>query len=193
MSAKITISLPEPALAAVRAEIARLREELSRRPAEPGRDPEDARRIARLKSLVRELREEVLRLREMLPRGESTPDEEEPTPALAPPEEAPRPEEVLAGRTVAAFGRVGEPLEGPVRLLWHHGDRWDVEAERLAKEADVLVVVTRFCSHEVMWAAKEFAADSGKPVGFARGGGAESVLRTAMEVWARQTKEPRLS
>lgn len=179
----------EEKLAAARAEVSRLREELSGRPVEAGRNPEDARRIARLKSLVRELREEVLHLREMLPREEPAPDKEEPTPVTAPAEEVPRLEDVLVGRIVVAFGRVGEPLNGPVRILWHHGDRWDLDAERLAKEADVLVVLTRFCSHEAMWAAKEFAADTGKPIGFARGSGVESVLRAAADVWARQKKE----
>lgn len=170
----------EEKLAATRAEAARLREELAKRPAGT-RDPEDARRIARLRALVREFREEVLRLRAMLPEAEPEESEEPEREAAEPLPAGPEPEDLLAGKTVAAFGRLGEPLSGPVRLLWHHGDRWDLEAERLAREADVLVVLTRLCSHEVMWAAKEFAADADKPVGFARGTGTESVLRAAAE------------
>lgn len=169
----------EEKLAATRAEVTRLREELVERAGGVVRDPEDAKKIARLKALVRELREEVLRLRAMLPKAEPEEPEEPEQEAPEPLPAGPEPEEILAGKTVVAFGRAGKPLDGPVRLFWHHGSRWDLDAERLAREANVLVVLTRLCSHEVMWAAKEFAADSGKPIGFARGTGVGSVLWAA--------------
>ncbi|MEW6226577.1 MAG: DUF2325 domain-containing protein [Bacillota bacterium] len=148
----------------------------------------DRAKLDRYKALVKELREETKRLYSLLP--EIVPEElimEKPqTEAVA---ELPNPRETLSGKTVAAFGFAREPWhDGDVQVLWHHGDRWDAEAERLAKEADVLVVLTRFCSHEAMWAAKEFAADTGKPVAFAHGGGVESVLRAAAEAWTRETK-----
>jgi hypothetical protein len=117
---------------------------------------------------------------------------EEPRPEIT--AELPDPQKALAGKTVVAFGLKRELwCGGDIQVLWHHGDKWDVEAERLAREADVLVVLTRFCSHEAMWAAKEFAADTGKPVGFARGGGVESVLRAAADVWVQRKKELWLS
>ncbi|MGB9886505.1 MAG: DUF2325 domain-containing protein [Moorellales bacterium] len=161
------------------AERARVRE-LSARPPQVERDPEDARRIARLKALVRELRAEVRRLAALVPGGEVLPEPPgEESPPAPPPEVGPPPEDVLAGRTVAVFGRLGEPLEGPVRMLWHEGEKADASLDSLVAEADVLVVLTRRVSHEVMWAVKEAAADRGVPVVYLRETGTESVLRAA--------------
>lgn len=150
----------------------------------------DRAKLERYKALVRELREEVKRLHSLLP---PRPAPEEPVPEEVRAEPAaglPDPMEVLAGRTVAAFGFQREPWRGDdVRVVWHHGGKWDAEAGSLASGADVLVVLTRLCSHEVMWAAKETAADRGVPVAFSRGSGVESVLRGAADAWIRQARD----
>ncbi|RJX18220.1 MAG: DUF2325 domain-containing protein [Ammonifex sp.] len=143
----------------------------------------DRAKLDRYKALVKELQEETKRLYSLLPEtvSKESVTEEPQTEAVT---ELPDPRETLSGKIVAAFGFAREPWrDSDAQILWHHGDKWDAEAERLAKEADVLVVLTRFCSHEAMWAAKEFAADTGKPVGFARGGGAESVLLAAQNAF----------
>jgi hypothetical protein len=184
-------------LVAERAERARLEEELAAerararelaaRPPRVERDPEDVKRLARYRALVAELRAEVERLASLLPREQALPEpreEGEPLPAPEP-EAGPPPEDVLAGRTVAVFGRLVPDEEGPVRLVWHQGEYWDARARSLVLEADVLVVLTRRVSHQVMWAVKEAAAERGVPVAYARETGTESVLRAAARVLTR--------
>lgn len=172
--------------------LARLQEQLagSRATGEPVRHPDDVARIRRLKSLVRELREEVVRLRAMLPAVAEEEREESPPEALLPAAEGGREEDyrsALRGAVVAVYGRLGE-VAGICEVLWHDGDKWDHQAESAALRADVLVVLTRMCSHEVMWAAKEVAADRGVPCVFLRATGTESILREVAMVLAKKER-----
>ena len=141
------------------------------------RDADDIRKIRDLKGLVRELRAEVERLNALIPDVEEEPtvtEDEEPQ------REAEKSEPDLShleGKTVAVFGRLGdvEEVEG-IRVIYHDGDRVDLSMARVAREADVLVVLTRLISHGVMWRLKEYAADQGKEIRFVRETGVRRIL-----------------
>jgi len=177
-------------LAAEREERRRLSAEVEKLRQAEAPAERDRAKLERYKTLVGEFQKELKRLRSFLPEDAS----EEPVTEELRPEftaELVDPQKVLAGKTVAAFGLEREPWrDGDIRVLWHHGDKWDMEAKSLASRADVLVVLTRFCSHEAMWAAKEAAADRGVPVAFSRGGGVESVVRAAAGIWVQQVEKP---
>lgn len=83
----------------------------------------------------------------------------------------------LCGKTVAVFGRLDdtEEVEG-VRLIFHDGDRVDWAMAKAAREADILVVLTRWVSHGVMWRLKEYAAEREKEVYFLRETGTQRIL-----------------
>lgn len=179
----------EAELAAARKEIEHLKESARNQPSV--RSIEDITRISRLKALIAELRNEVASLRKRLQAYE-TEDEvvedtaQEPPPVSIPPEERVDVFEYMSDKTIAAYGRLDETYnEGPT-VRWHDGDRWDSDAEKMARESDVLVILTRLCSHEVMWAAKEYAADIGKPIAFSRGSGLESVVYEAYKSYTQK-------
>lgn len=153
-----------------------------------GRDPEDVRKIRELKGLVKELRAEVKRLRLLLPKdlveeGPGEEDNEGPSSAAVQMKTA-DPVSVLAGRTIAVFGRLGDPVEVPYVLLWHDGDKADGRLFSMVAQANVLVVLTRLVSHEVMWELKEAAIERGIPIRFIRATGLESILAAATQALA---------
>lgn len=132
------------------------------------RDPDDVRKIRKLKDLIRQLREEITRLERLLP--------EDPIPEADPevmlkvePAEQSLDFSILAGKTIGVFGWANENVEiEGCRIVWHHGDSVDIDAERLVREADMFVFLTRFGSHQVMWWLKERAIDYNKIVFFLR-------------------------
>lgn len=136
------------------------------------RDADDIRKIRSLKGLIRELRAEVERLNGLIPE----PVEDEPGDQQM--------EEVevadlshLEGKTVAVFGRLGEAeeVEG-IHILYHDGDRVDLAMGRVAREADIWVILTRLVSHRLMWRLREEAADRGKEIRFVRETGVRRIL-----------------
>lgn len=139
------------------------------------RDANDIRKIRELKGLVKELRAEVSRLNDLIPEPEAELITE--TEEHVAEEEEPSDLSHLAGKTVALFGRLAdvEEVEG-VRLLYHDGDRINLSMGRVAREADILVVLTRFVSHSVMWWLKEYAVDEGKEIRFVRESGIQRIL-----------------
>lgn len=145
-----------------------LKEESKRETVSVERNPDDIRKIRELKGLIKQLREEVTRLEELLPKESTT--EAEPEDVLeTEPLEQPVNLTVLAGKTIGIFGWQNETaeIEG-CRIVWHHGDSVDINAERLVREADIYVFLTRFGSHQVMWWLKEIAIDYNKEVFFLR-------------------------
>lgn len=165
------------------------------------RNIEDVLRIKRLKTLISELREENARLRQQLEElgvkemqcaevEHKREGEEEAIEAIGKTKDVEETiMEQIRDKKVVAYGRIGETYdEGPI-ITFHNGDKWDVDAQRLARESDILVVLTRFCSHEVMWSVKEYAADTGKPVAFSRSGGVEGVIREICKTLARGENE----
>lgn len=179
----------EEELNAARREVERLKDALSN--SASVRNIEDMRRVARLKALVAELRDENRRLMERL--KDLSPAEEEVEGAAdyrddkeissdVKEEDASVKLDAIRDKVIAVYGRIGEVYdEGPV-ILWHHGEKWDADAESAARRADILVILTRRCSHEVMWAAKEYCADTGKLIAFSRSSGVEGVIREACRV-----------
>lgn len=162
------------------------------------RNIDDVLRIKRLKTLISELREENTKLRRQLEElgikevqdieGEHEERNDEAVEAVGKTQDI---EEDVLGRirnkNVAVYGRVGENYDkGPV-IAFYEGDKWDVDAQRLARESDILVVLTRLCSHEVMWAAKEYAADTGKPIAFSRASGVEGIVREVYKLLTEKT------
>lgn len=149
---------------------------------------DDILRIKRLKALIKELREENEQLRKKLEEldiEETTfePEADEQavetmsdtaTKALA---DLTSVVERLKGKKIAVYGRAGQTVSEEFTMSFHEGDKWDIEAQRLANESDILVILTRLCSHEVMWSAKEHAADTGKLIIFSRPSGTEGILR----------------
>lgn len=132
------------------------------------RDSDDVRKIWELKSLIRQLREEVARLEHLLPKDPLPEADPEVTLEIEPVEQ-PTDWSILAGKTIGVFGWANENVEiEGCRIVWHHGDSVDIDAERLVREADLFVFLTRFGSHQVMWWLKEMAIDHGKAVFFLR-------------------------
>lgn len=156
--------------------------ELRNRPPVVTRDQDDVRKIRALKGLVAELRAEVERLAVLVPvdEVESYKEQEE---VEAP--EAPREKidiSVLAGKTILVAGWPREAVEADLcRVVWHHGDSVDVELQALAREADIYVVLTRYCSHSVMWWLKEEAVDRDVPVLFVRETNVGRIMEVAAE------------
>ena len=172
--------------AALAEQVGKLRREigeLKNRPAAMvARDPEDVRKIRALKGLVTELRDEVERLAGLLPAAEEM--LEEPETVTAPPREAVD-LSVLAGKTVLVVGWPRETVEiEGCRVTWHHGDGVDVDLQALARQADVYVVLTRYCSHAAMWWLREAAIDRDVSVVFAKETNTERIL----EIVARKEK-----
>lgn len=189
-------------LAEERAEKARLNEEIHmlRNQIEylkgsiqsPVRSVDDMLRIKRLKALIKELREENELLRRKLEElnvkettvGQDDQAEENISDVVLGEAETNISDisEQVKDKKIVVYGRVEETFDkGPV-MVFHEGDKWDVEAQRLANESDVLVILTRMCSHEVMWAAKEYAADTGKPIVFSRASGVEGIMRGVCKI-----------
>jgi len=139
------------------------------------RDTDDIRKVQEFKGLIRELRTEVKRLESLLPEPEKEPEEIEET-AEEIIKEEPVSLDVLKGKTVAMFGILGERRDVSCRVVWHDGDQVDQALERLALDADVYVVLTRFISHEAMWRLKELAIDMDKPILFSRGTNTDIIL-----------------
>lgn len=150
----------------------------------PVRNVDDILRIKRLKALIQELREEnKLLLHKLKELGvnetevEQNERKEEIEPGVIPEEVETDAFERIRDKKMVVYGRVGNKFdEGPI-IMFHEGNKWDIEAQSLANESDVLVILTRLCSHEVMWAAKEYAADTGKPIVFSRASGVEGIVR----------------
>lgn len=145
------------------------------------RDPRDVQKIREYKGLIGELRSEMKRLEAQLPpvvsRELEEPEEAETDDILAPAKEVSL--EVLAGKTIAIFGRLSAEQGAGCKLLWHEGSRADQELESIAREADVYVVLTRLVSHEVMWRLKELAIDQEKKIVFSRETNTEKILARA--------------
>lgn len=147
------------------------------KPESINRAPADIRKIRQLKGLVRELREEVERLAAMVPEEEIQPPEIEETRQLTEIEDQPRDRSHLRGKTVAIFGRLGEIEEvDGIHIIYHDGDQVDWPLSKVAKEADILVILTRFVSHGVMWRMKEYAIGQDKPIYFVRETNPEKIL-----------------
>ena len=159
-------------------QVGRLRREigeLKNRPvAAVTRDTEDMRKIRALKGLVAELRGEVERLARLLPAVGEVP--EVLSEIAVPPREGVD-MSVLAGKTVLVVGWPREMVEiEGCRVVWHHGDSVDVDLQTLARQSDVYVVLTRYCSHAAMWWLREAAIDRDVPVVFARETNTERIL-----------------
>jgi hypothetical protein len=154
--------------------------ELRERPKLVVRDSGDVRKIRALKGLVGELRDEVERLAGLLPRDMVWADEVtqalEPVPVLEPVDRS-----VLDGKTIGAVGWLGETVNGPCRIVWHDGDSVDVDLQALARDADVLVVLTRTISHAAMWWLKEASIDMDKPIYFVRERNVDRILDIVAE------------
>ena len=174
--------------AALSEQVGRLKreiKELKGRPAAVARDPEDVRKIQSLKGLVAELRTEVERLAGLLPEPEEI--QEEPETVSAPPQEI-LDLSVLAGKTILAVGWPRETMEiEGCRVIWYHGDGVDADLQTLARQADVYVVLTRYCSHAAMWWLKEAAIDRDLPAVFVRETNTERILEiVAGKIKARE-------
>jgi len=156
------------------------------------RDPDDVRKIREYKALIAELREEIVRLKQQVKESpEEVPEPEiaasdEPTEKISFLENLKEPDEdsgleLLHGKIVAIFGRLGPKIDVPYTVLWHEGNRADQKVESLAHEADVLVVLTRLVSHEVMQKLKELAEKLSKPISYSRETGLKRILLDAAQ------------
>ena len=154
------------------------------------RDPADVAKIRSLKGLIKELRDEVARLRSLVPAGAITEpvddhdhDTEDRAADINKEDEAVYPP---PGTCIAVFGAVqpNQEINGCL-LKYHEGTKVDADAERLAREAHVLVLITRSASHEVMWWLKEIAIDLDKPALFVKFRNASLLLQEVGRFLAR--------
>jgi hypothetical protein len=166
--------------AAMAEQVGQLKKELAElrsRPPAVARDQDDMRKIRALKGLVAELRGEVERLTALVHIDEVEVYE---TPEDVVVQDAPWGKidmSVLAGKTILVAGWPREIVEAELcRVVWHHGDNVDVELQAQARRADVYVVLTRYCSHAVMWWLKEAAIDRDVLVLFVRETNADRIL-----------------
>lgn len=130
------------------------------------RDPDDIRKIREFKGLISELREEVKRLESLIPHPKPEPEEQETV--IEETIEEFIDLDILKGKTVAVFGKHGKAVDAPCRVVWHDGDSADQALERLALDADIYVILTRFISHEAMWRLRELAIDMDKRIIFTK-------------------------
>ncbi|MBM7865581.1 hypothetical protein GTO89_02140 [Heliobacterium gestii] len=76
----------------------------------------------------------------------------------------------LAGLTIGIFGGIGDkqpPDDLPCRLILHDAEK-EAAWRGSLPQCDVLVVLTRAISHQAMWAIKEHADVTGKPIFYSR-------------------------
>lgn len=70
---------------------------------------------------------------------------------------------IIGGRRSEQAAQITE-----CNILAHPGNSIDVDLESLLKESDELVVLTKFVSHQAMWAAKAYAIDQDKPIHYTK-------------------------
>lgn len=138
------------------------------------RDPADISKINELKSFVSELLNELSEKNKIIEElSPSQPDTPEPV----------RLEEVavdiqeelhtdhIRGKTIGIIGgkREGHTSDTYVcDIITHSGQTSDPAFYQTLKEADYIVVLTRFISHEAMWEAKAYALSEDKPIFFTK-------------------------
>jgi len=131
------------------------------------RSQDDVRKIAELKSFVRELME-WKRANEVA----EEPEEQPPVEILEETEGTPSPATTpdwskLQGQTVSIIGgwrKEAAAREYPCTILTHDGRKHDPDFDHTLREADIIVVLTRFVGHSAMWAAKAWAIEHDTPI-----------------------------
>src|SRR5690606_24047233 len=98
--------------------------------------------------------------------------------------------EKLRGKTIGIIGGKRENVISDAYVcdvVIHSGQTSDPDFYQTLKKADVIVVLTRFISHEAMWEAKAYAISNDKPIFFSKH---TSIPRIIEEVAKGQNKKP---
>ena len=163
-------------------ELAQAKKQLETKPMVIDRQADDARK-KEFKGLIRELRDEIERLSGLVPQetkpviSEEKPQEEQPEA-----EQAKVDYTVLKGKTILIVGWPNEKINGErCRIIWHDGDKVDTKLQSLAKEADILVFLTKYGSHAAMWWLKEQAIEENKPIYFVKLRNVQRILQDIAE------------
>lgn len=151
------------------------------------RDPKDVSKIRELKSLVNELLRELERqerkIKELEPQApKKEPEVLEEASAVAQEEEVNL--SVLRDKTVGILGGVRKrEIEGgyPCMILTHPGFESDPRFYEVLKQSDVIIVLTQFISHRLMWEAKAHAIDHDKTIIYRKEMNIERLLQSAAE------------
>jgi hypothetical protein len=140
--------------------------------------------LKHLKSLVKEFYEENKKLRQLL--STEPPTKEQVEIKETPQQKAGGEEEInlniLNDKTILVCGLRRETVKDGYTILWHEGNKVDYYLLHLARLADVMVILTRFSSHEAMWTLKEMASERKIPILFLRETGIRSITREAAKV-----------
>lgn len=140
------------------------------------RDPNDIWKIKQLKSLVKDMYEEIARLTPEEAKETIEKSEQEKTPLIEHREEKVD-FSVLKGKTVGIFGWPRKTVENKYcKTIYHDGDTADIKLASLVREADILVVLTKYIAHKAMWKVKELAVDYDKPVYFLKETNLDRIL-----------------
>ncbi len=129
------------------------------------RNKDDIQKIHHLKGLIEELKNEIDQLsveKGQVEIAEEIQLTEEPIES-----EDKNPEEILKGKNILVLGGYRsskENTEQNYRILSHDTRRIDPSFYEHLKNADIIVVLTRYISHRAMWEAKEFAILEQKPI-----------------------------
>lgn len=156
---------------------ARVKNETVNIPTVINRQADDVRKIRELKGLIGELRAEVERLTGLIPPVVdivSEVPEVVPTPSV----EKEMDLSVLEDKSILVVGWPNETVNSEYRVLWHDGDKVDTKLQSLAREANIIVFLTRFGSHAAMWWLKEVAIDMGKQIYYLKERNLRRILQT---------------
>lgn len=145
------------------------------------RDPKDIQKIKDLKGLILELRERVEELEQLIPQETLQKEQVQTEESMVTIENNIEesnidPATVLKGKTIGIFGFRGETVDKEYVVKWNPGDHVDYDLESLAREANIIVVLTRFISHAAMWRLKELAIDYDVPIIFLKETGIKRII-----------------
>lgn len=136
------------------------------------RDPGDIRKIQQLKSFIKELMSELKQKDTLI--QELQPDhrmDNVEIPTQLEESDTFDSEFDWANKTVGIIGGYRDEQskqEYPCKILTHSGERLNPDFYSIMEKADILVVLTRFISHQAMWEAKAHAIEKDKPIFFSQ-------------------------
>lgn len=151
------------------------------------RDSNDVSKIRELKSLVNELLQELERQERRIKEIEPQTPEKEPEILEETPESIKKEEvdlSILQDKTVGILGGVrkrGIEEDYPCTILTHPGFESDPGFYEVLKQSDVIIVLTQFISHRLMWEAKAHAIDHDKTIIYRKEMNIERLLQSAAE------------
>ena len=114
-----------------------------------------------LKAFIKELKEELKRLNDLIEPASETEELIEIDERDLENSEDELIENVLQGKKVAIIGgmksKKGQVEKDDVTILFHDGRKIDPHYYQVMQQADIIILITNYCSHSTMWEAKSQA------------------------------------